>query len=53
MTKPAASYVMSKDLRLDQVNEFLRMQVSEGFTPLVIAGLDTPNGLKFVVSFQQ
>ena len=53
MTKPAASYVMSKDLRLDQVNEFLRMQVNEGFTPLVIAGLDTPNGLKFVVSFQQ
>ena len=53
MTKPAASYVMSKDLELDQVNEFVRMQVSEGFTPLVIAGLDTPNGLKFVVSFEQ
>ena len=34
MTKPAASYVMSKDLELDQVNEFVRMQVSEGFTPL-------------------
>ena len=53
MTKPAASYVMSKDLELDQVNEFVHMQVSEGFTPLVIAGLDTPNGLKFVVSFEQ
>ena len=53
MTKPAASYVMSKDLELHQVNEFVRMQVSEGFTPLVIAGLDTPNGLKFVVSFEQ
>ena len=53
MTKPAASYIMSKDLELDRVNEFVRMQVSEGFTPLVIAGLDTPNGLKFVVSFEQ
>ena len=53
MTKPAASYVLSKDLELDEVNEFVRMQVSEGFTPLVIAGLDTPNGLKFVASFEQ
>ena len=53
MTKPATSYIMSKDLELDQLNEFVRIQVSEGFTPLVIAGLDTPNGLKFVISFEQ
>ena len=53
MTKPATSYVMSKDLELDQVNEFVQTQVSERFTPLVIAGLDTPNGFKFVVSLEQ
>ena len=29
MTKPATSYVMSKDLELDQVNEFVQTQVSE------------------------
>ena len=53
MTQPATSYVMSKDLELNQVSDFVQMQVSEGFTPLVIAGYITPNGLKFVVSFEQ
>ena len=53
MTKPDTSYVMSRDLELDQVSEFVQTQVSEGFTPLVVAGYDTPNGLKFVVSFEQ
>ena len=53
MTKPATSYVMSKDIELDQVNEFVQTQVSKGFTPLAIASLDTPNGLKFVVSLEQ
>ena len=53
MTKPDTSYVMSYDLELDQVSEFVQMQVSDRFTPLVVAGYDTPNGLKFVVSFEQ
>ena len=53
MTKPHTSYVMSKDLELDQVSEFVQTQLSEGFTPLVVAGYVTPNGLKFVVSFEQ
>ena len=53
MTQSATSYVMSKDLELDQVSEFVQMQVSEGFTPLVVAGYITPNGLKFVTSFEQ
>ena len=53
MTQPATSYVMSKDLGLNQVSEFVQMQVSEGFTPLVVAGYITSNGLKFVVSFEQ
>ena len=61
MTKTATSYLMSKDLELDQVSEFVQTQVSEfvqtqvseGFTPLVVAGYITPNGLKFVTSFEQ
>ena len=53
MTQPATSYVMSKDLELSQVSEFVQMQVREGFTPLVVAGYITPNGLKFVTSFEQ
>ena len=53
MTKPTTNYVMSKDLGLNEVNEFLEMQISEEFTPLVVAALGTPNGLKFVVSFEQ
>ena len=53
MTKPATSYLMSKDLELDQVSEFVQTQLSEGFTPLVVAGYITPNGLKFVTSFEQ
>ena len=53
MTKPAVNYVMSNDLELGEVEEFVQMQVSKGFTPLVVAGLDTSNGLKFVVSFEQ
>ena len=52
MTKPSTNYVMSKDLKLNEVGEIVHMQVSKGFTPLVIAGLDTPSGLKFVVSFE-
>ena len=52
MTQPATSYVMSKDLELNQVSEFVEMQVSEGFTPLVVAGYTTPNGLRFVTSFE-
>ena len=53
MTKPVTNYVMSKDLELNEVNEFVEMQIGEGFTPLVVAAVDTPNGLKFVVSFEQ
>ena len=53
MTKPATNYVMSKDLELDQVSEFVQTQVSEGFTPLVVARYITPDGLKFIMSFEQ
>ena len=53
MTKPSTSYIMSKELELYEVEEFVQTQINEGFTPLVVAGLDTANGLKFVVSFEQ
>ena len=52
MTKPHTSYVMFKDLELDQVSEFVQTQLSERFTPLVVAGYVTSNGLKFVMSFK-
>ena len=42
MTKPAVNYVMSNDLELGEVEEFVQMQVSKGFTPLIVAGLDIP-----------
>ena len=53
MTKPANYYVMSTDLKIDQVDKFVQMQISNGFAPLVVARLDTPNGAKIVVSFEQ
>ena len=53
MTKPAVHYVMSKDLEVGEVENFVQMQVNKGFTPLVVAGFNTPNGLKFVASFEQ
>ena len=53
MTKSSVNYVMSNNLELHEVEEFVQTQVSKGFTPLVVAGLNTTNGLKFVVSFEQ
>jgi len=52
MTKPFENYILSKDLELDEVEEFVQMQVSKGLTPLVVAGIDTPSGLKFIVSLK-
>ena len=50
MTKSSENYIMSKDLELDEVKEFVQMQISKRFTPLVAAGIETPSGLKFIVS---
>ena len=52
MTKSSENYVMSKDLELDEVNEFVQMQIGKTFTPLVVAGIETPSGLKFIVSLR-
>lgn len=52
MAKSSENYVMSKDLELDEVKEFVQMQISKRFTPLVTAGIETPNGLKFIVSLK-
>ena len=53
MTKTTANYVMSKKLEINEVKEFVEMQVDKGFIPLVVTGLDTKGGLKFVVSFEK
>ena len=52
MTKSSENYVMSKDLELDEVKGFVQMQISKRFIPLVTAGVETSNGLKFVVSLK-
>ena len=52
MTKSSENYVMSKDLELDEIKGFVQMQISKRFTPLVTAGVETSNGLKFVVSLK-
>ena len=53
MTKPAANYVMSKELESNEVMEFVETQVDKGFTPVVVTALDTKKGLKYVVSFEK
>ena len=53
MTKPATRYALSKNLDTDQVTQTVQMQISNGFTPIAVARLQTPDGLKFVVSFEQ
>ena len=53
MAKPIINYNMTKDLEFDQIDNFVKMQISKGFTPLVVAGLSTQNGLNFIVSFKK
>ena len=53
MTKPATRYALSKNLDTNQVTQTIRMQISNGFTPIAVACLQTPDGLKFFVSFEQ
>ena len=53
MAKPITNYIMSKDLEFNQVDKFVKMQISKGFIPLVVTGLNAQNGLKFVTSFKK
>ena len=52
MSASSQNYVMTKNLELDKVEEFLQMHISNGLAPLVVAGIDTPTGLKFIVSLR-
>ena len=53
MNKPSTNYIIFKDLELDEVEKFIQTRVKKGLTPLVVAGIETPNGLKFIVSMKQ
>ena len=53
MAESPENYVMSKDLELDEVKAFVQMQINKRLTPLVTAGIETPNGLKFIVSLKK
>ena len=53
MTKPATRYALSKNLDTNQVAQTVQMQISNGFTPIAVARLQTPDGLKFFVSFER
>ena len=49
----STNYVISKELELDEVEEFVQMRINKGLIPLVVAGIETQNGLKFIVSMKQ
>ena len=53
MTKPATRYALSKNLDTDEVGQTIQMQISNGFSPVVVARIQTPDGLKFFVSFER
>ena len=53
MTKPATRYALSKNLDTDEVGQTIQMQISNGFSPVVLARIQTPDGLKFFVSFER
>ena len=52
MSASSQNYIMTTNLKLDKVEEFLQAHVSNGLTPLVVAGIDTPTGLQFIVSLK-
>ena len=53
MTKPATRYALSRNLDTDEVDQTIQMQISNGFSPVVVARIQTPDGLKFFASFEQ
>lgn len=52
MIAPRDNYIIVVDVDIDQVQEIVHAQSTKGFVPKVIAGLNTQNGLKFVLSFE-
>ena len=52
MTAPSENYVIAGDVEMDKVQEVVHAQMTTGFVPTVIAGLDTPVGLRFFIAFE-
>lgn len=52
MIKPSENYIMSKNLELDEAKKLVQTQINKGLNPLVVAGVETPSGLKFIVSLK-
>ena len=52
MTAPSDNYILAVDVGMDKVQEVVHAQMVTGYVPTVIAGLDTPIGLRFVIAFE-
>jgi len=53
MTEIHDNYKSFMDLGLEQTKETVETHLREGFAPLVIVGLNTTDGLKFIASLKQ
>ena len=53
MTAPSENYLLTVDIDGDKVQKVIHAQMTTGFVPTVVAGLHTPNGLRFVIAFEQ
>jgi len=52
MTKTPDNYILVMDITPDHVNDVIQAQLTNGFTPLVVAGVNTDDGLKYFMSFE-
>ncbi|XP_065895289.1 uncharacterized protein [Dysidea avara] len=52
MTKSQASYIFIVDVGLEQVEQVVQAQLARQAVPLVVAGFNTADGVKFVISFE-
>jgi len=52
MTKTPDNYILLMDTAPELVESIVQSQLSNGFTPLVVAGVNTEDGLKFLMSFE-
>jgi len=52
MTKTPDNYISVMDITPEQVDDIIQAQLANGFTPLVVAGVHTEDGLKYFMSFE-
>ncbi|XP_065911323.1 uncharacterized protein [Dysidea avara] len=52
MTKTPDNYILVMDATSDQVEDVIQSQLMNGFTPLVVAGVNTGDGLKYFMSYE-